>query len=149
MELIITQVEKTYHLPKNITESDLRYYFFLGSFFIRSDKNSICAEWEWIPLLDFVYCLTYVALELKNRTSDEAFVDFTENDEKLFLSRTDDSLTIRASFSDEMIEVPLSVFVKEVSRVSGEYLDGLAAQYPNLSRNSFFRKTLNLTKLLV
>lgn len=95
---------------EDITDEEIHYDFLLGSISLFSPDAVIEMEWEWIPLLDFAYCLKNIAKNiLPNYKAVENF-EFTENAETLEFSKEAEQLRISASFSPIVISASVIDF---------------------------------------
>ena len=99
---------------KGITEEEIHYNFLLGNLFLFTPKAEIEMEWEWIPLLDFAYCLKKVVSTLKISNIVKECFEFTENAETLEFSRQSEKLKIIASFSSIVVETTFADFEQAV-----------------------------------
>ncbi|RZK47952.1 MAG: hypothetical protein EOO99_11855 [Pedobacter sp.] len=99
---------------EDISDEEIRYDFLLGSVSLFSSNAEIEMEWEWIPLLDFAYCLQMIVSNLKANNTAKEYFEFTENAETLEFSRQREKLKIVASFSSVVIETSLVDFEKAV-----------------------------------
>lgn len=99
---------------ERMPDEEIRYNFLLGNIILFSPNTRIELEWEWIPLLDFAYCLKEIVSNLKNSDYSMEYFEFTENTETLEFSRQKESLKIVASFSSVVIETTLMSFEKAV-----------------------------------
>ncbi len=95
-----------------ISDEKIRYDFLLGNISLLSFNAKIEMEWEWIPLLDFAYCLQMIAGNLKENDIGKEYFEFTENAETLNFSRQGKQLKIIASFSSIVIETTFEDFEK-------------------------------------
>lgn len=98
----------------NITDEEIQYNFLLGNVYLHSTNAEIEMEWEWIPLLDFAYCLQKIATNLKGDDTIKEYFEFTENTETLEFSRQGEQLKIVASFSSIIIETMFVDFEKAI-----------------------------------
>ncbi|QQD11623.1 hypothetical protein [Sphingobacterium sp. UDSM-2020] len=88
---------------ENISDEEISYSFLLGNVSLISSNAMIEMDWEWIPLLDFAYCLKAIAKNITiNDKSKECF-EFTENAETINFSKEVNQLKISASFSPVVI----------------------------------------------
>ncbi|MFC7526254.1 hypothetical protein ACFQRK_20000 [Parapedobacter sp. GCM10030251] len=97
-----------------ISDEEIRYDFLLGNVSLFSSHAEIEMEWEWIPLLDFAYCLQMIVSNLKANDTTKEYFEFTENAETLEFSRQREKLKIVASFSSTVIETTFVDFEKAV-----------------------------------
>lgn len=97
-----------------ITEEDIQYNFLLGNLWLVTSDAEINMKWEWIPLLDFAYCLSRIVSYLKTNDSSKEYFEFTENVETLEFSKQRESLRIVASFSSTIIETTFADFERAV-----------------------------------
>lgn len=97
-----------------ISDDEIQYDFLLGNVSLFSFNAKIEMEWEWIPLLDFVYCLQMIISNLKANDIDKEYFEFTENSETLEFLRQREQLKIVASFSSIVIETTFVDFEKAV-----------------------------------
>ncbi len=100
---------------ERISEKEIQYNFLLGNITLFSSDTKIEIEWEWVPLLDFAYCLKEIVSNLKINAVAKEYFEFTENAETLEFSRQAEQLNIIASFSSTIIETTLAAFEKAVS----------------------------------
>jgi hypothetical protein len=99
---------------ETMSDEEIRDNFLLGNLILLSPNTRIEMEWEWIPLLDFAYCLKEIVSNLKNNDYSKEYFEFTENAETLEFSRQKEGLKIGASFSSVVIETTLISFEKAV-----------------------------------
>jgi len=99
---------------EDITDEEIHYDFLPGNVSLLSSNIAIEMEWEWIPLLDFAYCLKRIVSKLKTNDNTEELFEFTENAETLKFSKQQGSLKIFASFSSIIIETTYIDFEKAV-----------------------------------
>lgn len=97
-----------------VSDEEVRYNFLLGNVSLLSSNTEIEMEWEWIPLLDFAYCLQMIVRNLKANNTGKEHFEFTENAETLEFSRQREQLKIVASFSSIVIETVFVDFEKAV-----------------------------------
>lgn len=97
-----------------ISDEEIRHGFLLGNVSLFSSDAEIEMEWEWIPLLDFGYCLQMIVNNLKTNDTAKEYFEFTENTETLEFSRQREKLKIVASFSSTVIETTFVDFEKAV-----------------------------------
>ena len=97
-----------------ISDEEIRYDFLLGNASLLSSNAEIEMEWEWIPLLDFAYCLQMIVRNLKANDTSKEYFEFTENAETLEFSRQKEQLKIIASFSLVTIETTFVDFERAV-----------------------------------
>ena len=99
---------------ERMSDEEIRYNFLLGNLILFSPGTRIEMDWEWIPLLDFAYCLKEIVSNLKTNDYSKEYFEFTENAETLSFSRQREGLKIVASFSSTVIETTLIDFEKAV-----------------------------------
>ncbi len=110
-KIITERLEEIEH----ISDEEIQYRFLLGNVSLLSFDNAIKMEWEWIPLLDFAYCMQQIVNSQKaNRAIAKEYFEFTENAETLEFSRQNEQLKIAASFSSAIIKTTLASFEKAV-----------------------------------
>ncbi|MCE6991160.1 hypothetical protein [Dyadobacter sp. CY323] len=99
---------------RNITEDEIHYDFLLGSLSLLASDAEIDMEWDWIPLLDFAYCMKEIVFALKKYDVAFEIFEFTENSEILKFSLHNDQLKVSASFSSIFIDTSLTDFESAV-----------------------------------
>jgi hypothetical protein len=109
-KIITARLDKT----ECISDEEIRYNFLLGNVSFISSNAEIEMEWEWIPLLDFVYCLQIIVNSLKAKNTAKEYFEFTENAETLEFSKHGQQLKIVASFSPIVVETIFADFTKAV-----------------------------------
>lgn len=109
-KIIAEQLEELEHL----SDEEIRYNFLLGNVNLISSTAQIEIEWDWIPLLDFAYCLQMIVNKLKANGIAKEYFEFTENAETLGFSRQREKLKIVPSFSSVVIETTFVDFEKAV-----------------------------------
>ncbi|MDR1054492.1 MAG: hypothetical protein LBL90_01400 [Prevotellaceae bacterium] len=87
-----------------ISDEEIQYNFLLGNVSLLSANAKIEMKWEWIPLLDFAYCLQMIVSNLNANDTAKEYFEFTENAETLEFSKQREQLKIVASFSSRVIE---------------------------------------------
>lgn len=107
-------ISEQFNDVSNITEEEIQYNFLLGNLLLLTPNAEIEMEWEWIPLLDFAYCLKRIVSNLKINDTAKEYFEFTENAETLEFSRQREQLKIVASFSSSMVETTFADFEKAV-----------------------------------
>src|SRR5256885_7474594 len=110
-KIVTEQFEEIEH----ISDEEIRYSFLLGNISLFSSDAAIEMEWEWIPLLEYAYCLKGIADSLKANNTTKGYFEFTENAEKLEFLRESEQLKIVASFSSTIIAMTLAEFEKVVN----------------------------------
>jgi hypothetical protein len=113
----------------NISDEEISYSFLLGNLSLISSDTKIEMDWEWIPLLDFAYCLKTIANNITiNEKSKECF-EFTENAETIEFSKEANQLKVSASFSPVVIlttvkdfEIATTEFHSSISNYIREYI---------------------------
>ncbi|TSJ39352.1 hypothetical protein FO440_16525 [Mucilaginibacter corticis] len=108
---IITQ---SFDRVEFFTEVDLRYDFLLGSIYFVTDDKVIDMGWEWIPLLDFSFCLTQIVVGIRNEESITETFEFTESAETITFLKDKSNVSIIPSFSTNTIIVKFDEFEQEV-----------------------------------
>lgn len=96
-----------------ISDEEIRYDLLLGNVSFVDDANVIEMEWEWIPLLDFAYCLHEIVNNLKD--NDTEYFEFTENVDVLKFLKKDEYLEISSSFSTIIIDITFKDFENAVN----------------------------------
>lgn len=109
-KIITGQLEELEHA----SDEEIRYNFLLGNVSLISSNSEIEMEWEWIPLLDFAYCLQMIVSSLKVKDTHKEYFEFTENAETLEFSKQGEQLKIVASFSSTVVEAIFADFEKAV-----------------------------------
>lgn len=107
-KIITERLEKIAHL----SDEEVRYDFLMGNVSFLSSAAFIEMEWEWIPLLDFSYCLQMIVKGLKANDIAKEYFEFTENAETLGFLRQRERLRITASFSSIIVETTIRDFEK-------------------------------------
>jgi hypothetical protein len=100
---------------KHTSDEEVRYNFLLGNVSFISSNTEIEMEWEWIPMLDFAYCLQMIVSSLKVKDTAKEYYEFTENAESLEFSRQGEQLKIIASFSSAVVEAIFADFEMAVN----------------------------------
>lgn len=80
-----------------------------------SDEGKIEMEWEWIPLLDFAFCLSNIADVLMSKKNGNEYFEFTESAETIEFSKIEKQLKIIPSFSSNILNVSFIDFKTEVN----------------------------------
>lgn len=99
---------------EKMSDEEIRSYFLLGNVLLTSSDAKIEMEWEWIPLLDFAYCLKQIGSRLRDDDPAKDLFEFTENAETLKFFKHMEQVRIEASFSSRIIETTLGEFEKAV-----------------------------------
>lgn len=99
---------------ERITDEEIQHSFLLGNVSLHSCNAEIKMEWEWIPLLDFAYCLRVIVNNLSANDTAKEYFEFTENAETIEFSRQKEQIKITASFSSIVVETILADFEKAV-----------------------------------
>jgi hypothetical protein len=122
---------------EEMTEDELRYYFYTGDVVLKSSNGNINLEWEWIPLFDFSLNMKRIAGVLSKGGGDEVErFEFTESDDLLFFERKEDLIKISTSFSTEEIIVKFNEFEAGV----GDFLKTIMLSINDLVGDDLFRK---------
>lgn len=114
---------------EDISDDEISYSFLLGNVSLISSDIKIEMDWEWIPLLDFAYCLKTISNNIAiNEKSNECF-EFTENAETIEFSKEVNQLKISASFSPVVIlttvkdfEIATTKFHSSISNYIREHI---------------------------
>lgn len=107
-------ISKQFDDIDNITEEEIQYDFLLGNLSLLTSSTEIKMDWEWIPLLDFAYCMQGIVNNLKGNDTAKEYFEFTENAETLEFLKLSEQLKITSSFSSMMMEIRFSDFEKGV-----------------------------------
>jgi hypothetical protein len=99
---------------EKISDEVIQYDFLLGNLILLSSDKTIEMKWEWIPLLDFAYCLKRIVGNLKVVEITKEYFEFTENVETLEFLREREQLKIIPSFSSTIIVTKFAEFEKAV-----------------------------------
>lgn len=99
---------------EKISDEVIQYDFILGNLILLSSDKIIEMKWEWIPLLDFAYCLKRIVGNLKVGEITKEYFEFTENVETLEFLREREQLKIIPSFSSTIIVTKFAEFEKAV-----------------------------------
>lgn len=99
---------------ENISDEEICYNFLLGNVSFSFADVKIEMDWEWIPLLDFAYCMQIIVNDLKVNDNAKEYFEFTENTETIGFFRKSEQLKIVPSFSILTIEVSMEDFEKAV-----------------------------------
>ena len=110
-KIITEQFEKI----ESISDEEIQYKFLLGNLSMFSTDAVIDIEWEWVPLLDFAYCLKGIADRLKAKKNNKDFFEFTENAETLEFIKEGEQLKIIASFTSTIITTTFLAFDEAVN----------------------------------
>ncbi len=97
-----------------ITEEQIHYDFLLGNVFFITEKAEIKMDWEWIPLLDFAFCLSNIGKSLSKKQSFKECFEFTESGEIIEFSSEKNRIKIISSFSSVQLEMSIEIFVKSI-----------------------------------
>lgn len=100
------------------SEVEIHYDFLLGSISLISSDNLIEMNWDWIPLLDFAFCLKVIFRYLDTNIYNREYFEFTENGETLEFIKDGDNLKIVASFTTSIIETTFTDFEKAVNNLN-------------------------------
>lgn len=95
---------------ENISEEDIQYNSFTGFVSFHSSDLIIDIHWDWIPLLDFAFCLHSILKSFQSKINDKQIFEFTENDEYLMFSLDENRVNISGSFSSIQINTTLDEF---------------------------------------
>jgi hypothetical protein len=129
-----------------VDETALRYNLFLGNLTLKKGKDSINANWDWIPLLDFALCLLEICENLSGQVHGCEEFEFTESDAKLIFEKKNDRINIIASFTDETLDVSLEELHKATERFYKEILSDILEKNQQLKENMVFAKYLKKTE---
>lgn len=117
---------------------EIRYTLFLGSIFFKNKDSFICLDWDWIPLVDFSLELFSISLELLGKNECTKQFDFTESDDLLLFQKENDLITIKTSYSEEMITVPFVEFVKAARNFHANLIADIRSSYDTINQNNIF-----------
>ena len=109
-KIITDQLEEI----EQISDEEIHYDFFLGNVSLLSPDATIEMDWEWIPLLDFAYCMQRIVDNLKTNSIAKECFEFTENAETLDFLRKSEQLKIVGSFTSKTIETTFADFEKAI-----------------------------------
>lgn len=128
---------------KETDEMELRYSKVLGNIYIATDSINFNAEWEWIPLLDFISCVRYISRSLENESVTIKYFEFTESDAYLKFQKKNKDIAIEASYASGIILVEADKFNIEVINFSKKLFNEIIKLKPNLERNIYFEKLMD------
>lgn len=96
-----------------ITEENIRYNFLQGSVYFYTEDGRLEMEWEWIPLLDFSFCLSNITTALMHKDEAKEYFEFTESAETIEFFKKGGLLKIIPSFSDDVLNTSFDNFSRE------------------------------------
>lgn len=99
---------------ENISElldEEVRYNFLLGNVVFVNEPRRINMDWEWIPLFDFSICMSEILKKLSDTTVGFEVFEFTESDAVINFIRTDQSIEISFSFTENNISISFEEFI--------------------------------------
>jgi hypothetical protein len=125
---------------KNLSATDLDYYYFCGSIEFRVDDASFDAPWKWIPVFDFGIRLNEILSRLEH--GKEAKFEFTESEASITFLRNAENVLIEANYVSASALAPF----QELRIVAREFLrrvvSDLLSRFPMLSGNSVFKERI-------
>jgi len=123
----------------SMDEGDLRYSAVLGDIVMEFSNGNANTDWGWIPLLDWAEALRLIRDELSSSTSTEATFEFTESDSKIRFKRSNDSVTVEASYVEVVGECSFESFSREVDRFRHAVFQAAKDRYPSLGNNVAYK----------
>jgi hypothetical protein len=125
-----------------ITDEELRYNSLLGNVVFSLGGVKIDMSWEWVPLLDFSFCLSEITTALQDQEEATECFEFTESTETLKFSKKGNILKILPSFSSNTIITQFDDFKKEVKKFRYDIISYIKGQLGDKMANESLKKYL-------
>ncbi|MCL2584993.1 MAG: hypothetical protein FWE35_21335 [Streptosporangiales bacterium] len=122
-----------------VSRGDLRWYYFLGRFYVGKDDCEVGPPWGWTPLFDILYDLNEVSSSIANGGAYD-FVDFTENQEKINFSVREKIISIDPTYREESIECSVDEFIEECNKFIKNELARIVREYPEVYNNTAIKE---------
>jgi hypothetical protein len=123
----------------SMDEGDLRYRAVLGDIVLEFGNGAANTDWGWIPLLDWAESLRLIRDELRSSISTEATFEFTESNSTIRFRRSNDIVSIEASYVEAVGECSFDSFSREVDRVRHAVFHAARDRYPSLGNNVAYK----------
>ncbi|MCE2812663.1 MAG: hypothetical protein LW850_19930 [Planctomycetaceae bacterium] len=123
----------------SMDELDLRYSIILGDIVLEFGNGNANTDWGWIPLLDWAESLRLIRDELRSSISTEATFEFTESNSTIRFRRSNDIVSIEASYVEAIGECSFDSFSREVDRVRHAVFHAARDRYPSLGNNVAYK----------
>jgi hypothetical protein len=125
----------------NADEEDFRYRVALGDLILEIGPKNFGTNWGWVPLIDLVTSLRYIAKKLQRSGRTETF-EFTESESWLRFHRLGDQVIITASYSPDEAQVDYSGLVDAIEDLAKQLRAELLQRNSALSENQAFQRLL-------
>jgi hypothetical protein len=125
-----------------VNEEMLRYNFFQGSVILQNDTSKMVFDWNWIPLLDFSFCLLDISNSLAKKEKAEEEFEFTESNDTIRFRREGELINVTTSYFDEALSINFKDFQKEVARFYKDIIFDILIKNPALKENLIFARYL-------
>ena len=121
-----------------IDQMSLRYDMFLGGIVLTDRDNQIPFNWDWIPVLDFAFCLITILNKFLYGDSENEEFEFTESERKLYFVKEGNNINIRTSFSEDHLKVPFEDFRFALYKFFEDVILNIYDKNPHLKNDSVF-----------
>jgi hypothetical protein len=119
--------------PASLGETTLRYKFFGVSFRLATRDTEIFPEGRIVTLVDLALSLSFAVNRISS--GQNAAFGFTETDEVIHLSQSENSLTVSSTKNPTVVSVSRQEFVDETARFVQAAYSRLTSEIPELSKN--------------
>lgn len=123
-----------------LSEEEIHYDILLGNVKFEGDGKVIEMDWDWIPMLDFSYCLKEITKALGSKVQGSETFEFTESEATLIFSKDNDKIEIKPSFSSETMGLDFREFLAGVKKFYDEILEELRKGVSQTILDSSFGK---------
>ena len=114
----------------------------MGNVAVSLGAVKIDMAWEWIPLLDFLICLSKIANALQDKEQAIEYFEFTESAETLKFYKEGYIVQILPSFSSNMILTTFYDFNKAIKKFRDDIMSYSKEQLGDKIVNEFLKKYL-------
>lgn len=122
-----------------VDSAGLHYESFLGDILLEQGEVDFSAFWGWIPLLDFVHCVTMI-LDSVSVGSKERY-EFTESDAWLEFDRVDiETVCIKSEYAPGSILVPFADLRDLVGKAGASLMAEIETRCPGIVDNKSYQE---------
>lgn len=119
-----------------VSDGHLHYDHFLGDITFRIGEADFSAHWGWVPVFDFAVAVRGTIAAVKPGSAE--IFEFTENADLIRFSRSDDLVTVTASYVDASATVTYDELLSAATTFLDEIAQELLRRHPSLGRNAYF-----------
>lgn len=123
------------------SHTTLDYYLFCGDIYFRINEVSFDAPWGWIPVISFSMQLCEIVCTI--RDGETGRLEFTESEDEIRFTRTEDVIDVSCDYSDGHAQVSLSDIRGASIRFATRIVAELSARWPLLKTNKAFQEKVD------